>query len=131
VDTVKEILEQKILDGVFCPYYEDGSWGYFHSLSNPTSKQPITTEQALRRLEILEFTIDDKPIKKAVKYMNDCPIGKNKIPDRDEKTHVPWKKYIELMLSTWIKIFTNENKKANNTAQNTIIHNAKSNYNLL
>ena len=24
--------------------HDDGSWGYFHSLSNPTPKQPITTE---------------------------------------------------------------------------------------
>ena len=30
--------------------HDDGSWGYFHSLSNPTPKQPMTTEQALRRL---------------------------------------------------------------------------------
>jgi len=44
--------------------YDDGSWGYFHSLSNPALEQSITTEQALRRLEILGFTIDDKPIKK-------------------------------------------------------------------
>jgi hypothetical protein len=58
---------------------DDGSWGYFHSLSNPTPEQPMTTEQALRRLEILGFTIDDKPIKKAVKYMNDCLTGKNRI----------------------------------------------------
>jgi len=98
--------------------HEDGSWGYFHTLSNHSSKQPITTEQALRRLEILGFTIDDKPIKKAVKYMNDCLTGKNRIPDRDEKTHIPWKKYVELMLSTWIKVFTKDNETANNTAQN-------------
>jgi hypothetical protein len=33
--------------------HDDGSWGYFHTLSNPSSNQPMTTEQALRRLEIL------------------------------------------------------------------------------
>jgi hypothetical protein len=38
---VKKILELQ---------HKDGSWGYFHTLSKPTSKQPITTEQALRRL---------------------------------------------------------------------------------
>jgi hypothetical protein len=96
----------------------DGSWGHFHSLSNPTQKQPLTTEQALRRLEILGFTIDDKPIKKAAKYMTDCLTGKNNIPDREEKTHRPWKKYIELMLSTWIKIFTKDNEIANSIAKN-------------
>jgi hypothetical protein len=98
--------------------HDDGSWGVFHSLSNPNPKYPMTTEQALRRLEILSFTIDEKPIKKAVKYMNDCLIGKKNIPDREEKTHVPWRKYIELMLSTWIRIFTKDNETANNIAQN-------------
>ncbi|MCL2080268.1 MAG: hypothetical protein FWH17_10620 [Oscillospiraceae bacterium] len=92
--------------------HDDGSWGYFHSLSNPTPKQPITTEQALRRLEILGFTIEDKPIKKAVKYMNDCLIGKNRIPDREEKLH-NWNIFTSLMLSTRIKIFTKENETAN------------------
>ena len=97
----------------------DGSWGKnFHSLSTPNLKQPLTTEQALRRLEILGFTIDDKPIKKAVKYLSDCLTGKNNIPDSIEITHKPWNKYIELMLSAWIKIFTKDNEKANRITQN-------------
>ena len=109
---------------------EDGSWGrIFHTLSNPVSKQPLTTEQALRRLEILGFTIDDKPIKKAVKYMENCLAGKMNIPDREEKTHRPWKKYIELMLSAWIRIFTGNNEKANNITKDwsTIINSAFTN----
>jgi hypothetical protein len=96
--------------------HDDGSWGYFHSLANPIPKQPITTEQALRRLEILGFTIEDKPIKKAVKYMNDCLLGKNRIPDREEKLH-NYNIFTGLMLSTWIKVFTNDNKTANNIAK--------------
>jgi hypothetical protein len=40
---------QKILE----LQHEDGSWGFFHSLSQPTKEQPMTTEQALRRLQIL------------------------------------------------------------------------------
>jgi hypothetical protein len=60
--------------------------------------------------------MDDKPIKKAVKYMNDCLTGKNIIPDRWEKRH-NWKIYTDLMLSTWIRIFTKENKMANNIAR--------------
>jgi hypothetical protein len=63
----------------------DGSWGFFHTLSNPTSEQPMTTEQALRRLEILGFTSDDKPIKKALKYMHSCLTGKVHFPDRENK----------------------------------------------
>jgi len=88
----------------------DGSWGNnFHSLSIPISKQPLTTEQALRRLKILGYTIDDKPIKKAVKYLENCFIGKINIPEKPEKLH-NWKIFTELMFSTWIKIFTIENK---------------------
>jgi hypothetical protein len=96
--------------------HDDGSWGYFHSLSNPSPKQPMTTEQALRRLEILGFTIDAKPIKKSVAYMNNCLIGKNRIPDREEKTH-NWNVFTDLMLSTRIKIFTKKNIAANNIAK--------------
>lgn len=55
---------------------DDGSWGYFHSLSNPSKQNRITTEQALRRLERLGFTINDEPIYKAVSYMQDCLVGK-------------------------------------------------------
>jgi hypothetical protein len=39
----------------------DGSWGYFHSLSQPVKQKPITTEQALRRLRILGLTAADEP----------------------------------------------------------------------
>ncbi|MDR1803823.1 MAG: hypothetical protein LBQ94_09480 [Treponema sp.] len=96
---------------------DDGSWGYFHSLSTLTPGRfpSMTTEQALRRLEILGYTIDDKPVRKAVGYMNDCLMKKIKIPDREEKTH-NWNIYTELMLSTWIRIFTPENRAANNAA---------------
>ena len=55
--------------------HDNGSWGYFHSLSNPTRKQPMTKEQALRRLEILGYTINDTPIQKAVQYLNNCLIN--------------------------------------------------------
>ena len=92
---------------------DDGSWGNsFHSLSIPTSKQTLTTEQALRRLKILGYTIDDEPIKKAVKYLENCLTGKIKIPEKPEKLH-NWKIFTELMFSTWIKIFTIENKLIN------------------
>ena len=96
---------------------DDGSWGYFHSLSVLTPGQfpSMTTEQALRRLEILGYTIDDKPIKKSIDYMNDCLTGEKKIPDREEKLH-NWKICTDLMLSTWVRIFTHGNKTADNIA---------------
>lgn len=93
----------------------EGSWGYFHTLSEP-NKYPITTEQALRRLQILGYTIDDEPIKKAVSYMSDCLVGKKQIPDRREKLH-NWDVFTDLMLSTWIRRFTNEIEKANSVAE--------------
>lgn len=93
----------------------EGSWGYFHTLSEP-SKYPITTEQALRRLQILGYTIDDEPIEKAVSYMSDCLAGKKQMPDRREKLH-DWDIFTNLMLSTWIRRFTNEIDKANLVAE--------------
>lgn len=48
----------KWADELIARQKSDGSWGYFHSLSEP-SKQPVTTEQALRRLSILGFTIEE------------------------------------------------------------------------
>ncbi|NLA85553.1 MAG: hypothetical protein GX854_13825 [Clostridiales bacterium] len=95
---------------------DDGSWGYFHTLSNPSKRNPITTEQALRRLEILGYTINDKPIIKAVSYMQDCLAGKKSIPDRREKLH-DWDIFTALMLSTWIRRFTKNDYNANDIAK--------------
>ena len=96
--------------------HDDGSWGYFHTLSNPSPKQPITTEQALRRLKVLGYTYADEPIRKAVSYMHNCLVGKNKLPDREEKLH-NWNIFTELMLAAWITMFTGEDSAANNAAQ--------------
>jgi hypothetical protein len=74
---VKQILDLQ---------HEDGSWGYFHTLSNPTKTQPITTEQALRRLYILGLTKDDEPIKRAIAYMERLLTEKTPDPDRIEKS---------------------------------------------
>ena len=43
---------------------KDGKWGFFHTPSG-SSRRPITTEQALRRLERLGYTIEDICIQKA------------------------------------------------------------------
>lgn len=95
---------------------DDGSWGCFHSLSNRSKSNPITTEQALRRLEILGYTIQDKPILKAVSYMHDCLVGKKAIPDRREVVH-NWDIFTALMLSTWIRRFTKDDDKANDVGK--------------
>jgi hypothetical protein len=95
---------------------QDGSWGYFHTLSKPTPRQPLTTEQALRRLEILGYTINDKPIQKTIKYLQNCLIGKENIPDRSEK-QLDWGKFRDLMISTWIKRFIPDDKRTNDLSK--------------
>lgn len=94
----------------------EGKWGIFHSMSIPTSMSNFTTEQALRRLERLGYTIEDECIQKAVSYMNDCLIGKKSTPDYREKKH-DWDIFTGLMLSTWIRRFTKDNEAANKVAK--------------
>lgn len=93
----------------------DGKWGCFHSLSQ-SYNSTITTEQALRRLERLGYTIEDDCIQKAVSYMNDCLVGKNVIPDRKEKVH-DWNVFTSMILATWIRRFTLDNPNANKVAK--------------
>lgn len=93
----------------------EGKWGYFHSLSQ-SSNTPMTTEQALRRLKYLGFTIEDNCIQKAVGYMNDCLTHKKEIPDYKEKIQ-DWEIFSNLMLATWIRIFVDDNVAANRVAQ--------------
>lgn len=102
---MQEYRTSRWADEIIGSQKEDGSWGYFHTLSNPVNRHSITTEQALRRLQILGYTIDDLPIKKAVEYLYDCLRGKRQIPDRREKLH-DWNIFTALMFSTWIRRFT-------------------------
>lgn len=90
---------------------EDGKWGWFHTCSK-FYPSPITTEQALRRLKYLGYTIEDACIQRAVNYMNDCLTGKNEIPDRREKLD-DWDIFTSLMLAARIREFTKENAAAN------------------
>lgn len=92
----------------------DGKWGWFHSLSR-FSASPITTEQALRRLQRLGCSMEDDCIKRAVSYMDDCLAGRNTIPDRREKTH-DWDIFTAMILSAWIRAFTPDNENANKVA---------------
>lgn len=94
---------------------DERMWGSFHSLSS-TNVNPMTTEQALRRLQILGFTMEDECIQKAVRYLDDCLTGKKQIPDRTEKLH-DWKLFTHMMFSAWIRRFTKENEAANEMAK--------------
>lgn len=84
----------------------DGTWGsQFHTLSMPDRRQGlVTTEQALRRLKILGYTIEDEPIRRAVDCMASCLRGERKIDDYWEKGH-DWALFTKLMLSTWVREF--------------------------
>lgn len=91
---------------------EDGTWGNeFHSMAMPNNKTPLTTEQALRRLQLLGFTLEDVPIRKTVNCMTSCLRGERKIDDYWEKTQ-DWNLFTKLMLSTWVKIFEPDNALA-------------------
>jgi len=94
---------------------DERMWGSFHSLSS-TNVNPITTEQALRRLQILGFTMEDECIQKAVGYLDDCLNGRKFIPDPTEKLH-DWTLFTHLMFSAWIRRFTGENGAANEMAK--------------
>ena len=85
VELIRQPKNNKWVQQIIELQHDDGSWGYFHSLSQPTKAQPITTEQALRRLRILGLTKNDEPIKLALQYMRDCLRGNNRPPDRREK----------------------------------------------
>jgi len=92
----------------------NGSWGQFHSLSKYADSS-ITTEQALRRLEILGYTDGDECIDRAVGYMARCLRGNDSIPDPREKTH-DWDIFTELMLAARIRRFTTDVPEANAAA---------------
>ncbi|MFO7637219.1 MAG: hypothetical protein R6W96_07910 [Clostridia bacterium] len=104
--------------------HDDGSWGHFHTLSNPTKAQPMTTEQALRRLRILGFTKGDETIQRAIRYME----GNLSNPEPTvfhEKKHDS-KTYGDLMLAAWLRLFDHKNKFALSIAKkwSTIIEDA-------
>ncbi|GHV06052.1 hypothetical protein FACS1894217_04000 [Clostridia bacterium] len=89
---------------------EDGSWGHFHTLSQPTKERPMTTEQALRRLRILGLTKDDEPIVRALAYM-EHNLNQPHPTVFHEKKHDS-KTYGDLMLATWIRLFDRDNNAA-------------------
>ena len=94
---------------------DDGKWGCFHSLSQFYGAS-ITTEQALRRLERLGYTMEDACIQKAVSYMDGCLRGVDSIPDRREKVQ-DWDVFTSMILAAWIRRFTEDNAHANRTAR--------------
>lgn len=93
----------------------DGSWGHFHALSKPTKEQPITTEQALRRLRILGYTKNDAPIRRALCYMEEN-LANPEPTVFHEKKHDS-KIYGDLMLAAWLRLFDPEHTGALSVAK--------------
>jgi len=91
---------------------DDGSWGQFHSMAIPRAHAPITTEQALRRLKILGFSIEDEVVYRAVQYMHDCLLRKQKVSNADAISDT----YNDMMYAAWIRQFTDDDEYANNIA---------------
>lgn len=91
---------------------EDGTWpGWcFHSMAQPGNAPP-TTEQALRRLHALGFTMTDEPVRRIVATMSACLRGERKIDAYREKG-LDWAMYEPLMLAAWIRRFDPDNPAA-------------------
>ena len=94
---------------------EDGSWGHFHTLSQPTKQQPMTTEQALRRLRILGLTKDDEPIARTLAYMEHNLLQPHPTVFHEKKHDS--KTYGDLMLAAWIRLFDPDNNAALSVAK--------------
>ena len=93
----------------------DGSWGWFHTLSAPRGKGPLTTEQGIRRLAVLGYTYEDAPMRLAIDHLRACLAGQAQLQNNREVT-LDWDIFTDLMLSTWIRLFTDSDENANATA---------------
>ena len=92
--------------------HPDGTWGdMFHSFAQPNGKNPLTTEQALRRLKVLGLTIEDEPIRRIVDCMVSCLKRERKIDNYQEKGY-DWELFSCMMLSAWVRIFEPDNEVA-------------------
>lgn len=103
-------LNNKWIQQILALQKADGSWGHFHALSRPTNKQPLTTEQALRRLLILGMTKDDEPIARALAYMEHNLLQQHPTVFYEKKHDS--KTYGDLMLAAWIHLFDPNNNAA-------------------
>lgn len=110
VKAKENILNTERVKNIVRLQQNDGSFGYFHSLSC-SSNYSITTEQALRRLKALGLDYGDLCIQKVVLYIERFLQGKEKFPDRREKSH-DWDVFTSLMAAAQIHQFSPENESA-------------------
>jgi hypothetical protein len=93
--------------------HPDGSWGCFHTLRRD-SDTPITTEQALTRLECLGYTAEDKCIKRAIAHMEKL-LHTGELPEGKEKTS-DFENFVDLIVTARIRRFTDQCESANEIA---------------
>ena len=93
--------------------HPDGSWGCFHTL-RCDSDTPITTEQALTRLECLGYTAEDECIKRAIAYM-EALLNTGELPEGNEKSN-DFETFVDLIVAARIRRFTNQCESANEIA---------------
>jgi len=93
--------------------HADGGWGCFHTLRGD-SETPITTEKALFRLELLGYTAEDECIKKSIAYMETL-LYTGSLPEGEERTS-DFKTFVDLIVATRIRRFTDQSKTANAVA---------------
>ena len=84
----------------------DGSWGWFHTLSTPRSSGALA---------VLGYTYEDAPMRLAIDHLRACLAGQEELQNNREVT-LDWDIFTELMLSTWIRLFTADDENANVTA---------------
>lgn len=100
-------FDNKWVQQILALQQDDGSWGHFHTLSQPTKQQPMTTEQALRRLRILGLTKDDETIARTLSYMEHNLMQPYPTVFHEKKHDS--KTYGDLMLAAWIRLFDTDN----------------------
>jgi hypothetical protein len=110
------LMDSKWVRQIVDLQHSDGSWGCFHTLSQPAKGKPMSTEQALRRLRALGLSKDDAPIEKALDYMRDVLHGKCQPPDRRERVF-NWDAFEAHMIAAWIRIFVPEDLHAMSIAR--------------
>lgn len=106
--TIRQTRQSKWAQKILAMQNKDGGWGYFHTLS---AGAPTTTEQALRRLEILGFSEADPCIQRALEHM-DRYLGTGTFPNGNEKWS-GWNIFCDRALAVWICRFTQRNERAN------------------
>ena len=104
------------IDPLVALQHPDGSWGCLHSLSQPTPARPFTTEQALRRLQVLGLTRDDPPIQRALDYLHAVMAHRAVPPDRREKG-LHWDRFEQMIAAAWIRVFSPQDEPAREVAR--------------